>query len=144
MSIPRGEYLAELDRTAGQPVLTKMVFTELVSQAAAKAGVTPTPAQIDARIAEMQRRGQAAVVTPEQRDGLALAMAVENLRIVGITASNAEIADVYKRNTAQLAQPAQMQSILVATQSAFAAQTAASLLAKGETAPRSRPSRICM
>ena len=135
--IPRGEYLAKLDEVAGRPVLTKIVYSDLVRQAATKAGLMPTPAQIDARLADMQRRGQ--TLPPgdsvsDLRDGVALDIALENLRIAGVTVTDAEIADVYKRNTAKLTVPAQVQSILVVTQSAFAAQAAAGLLAKGETA----------
>jgi len=131
------EYLAQLDNAAGRPVLTRLVFTELIRQAAAKAGVTPTGAQIDARLAEMKRRGQAPAnaTSPEFRDGLALDLAVENLRVAGVTASDAEVADFYKKYAVQFAQPAQVESILVVTRSDYAAQTAAGLLAKGKSAP---------
>ncbi len=57
----RGEYQALLDQTAGKAVLNKMVYTELVRQAAAKAGVTPTGADVTARLAEMQRRNSQAL-----------------------------------------------------------------------------------
>lgn len=131
------EYLAQLDGAAGRPVLTRLVFTELIHQAAAKAGVTPTGAQIDARLAEMKRRGQAPAngPSPEYRDGLALDLALENLRVRDVTASDAEAAAFYKKYAAQFTQPAQVESILVLTRSDYAAQTAAGLLAKGKSAP---------
>ena len=130
------EYRADLDNAAGQPVLTRLVFAELIRQAAAKAGVTPTPAEINARLALLQRRGQAVPgsQTPEFQDGLALNLALENLRVAGVTASESEIAAFYKQHSALLAQPAQVQSILVVTQREYVAQTAAGLLAKGKSA----------
>ena len=129
------EYRALVDNAAGQPVLTRMVFSELIQQAAAKAGVTPTGAQIDARIADLQRQGQApaGAVAPEVRSNLALSLALENLRTAGIPASDAEVAAFYKQHAAVFARPAQVNSILVVTQREYLAQTAASLLAKGKT-----------
>ncbi len=135
--IQKREYQAELDAAAGKPVLIKLVFTELIRQAAAKAGVTPTQAQIDARMAELARHGTPSTVgadTGPLRESVALTLALENLRIAGIPASDAEINDFYQKNAAQLAQPARVQSILVLTRSEFEAQTATGLLAKGATA----------
>ncbi len=128
------EYRALVDSAAGQPVLTRLVFSELIQQAAAKAGVTPTAAQIDARIAELQHQGQApaGTVSPEFRDNLALTLALENLRIAGIPASDAEVSAFYKQHAAVFAQPAQVNSVLVVTQREYLAQTAASLLAHGK------------
>ena len=135
--IQRREYMAKLDDVAGRAVLTKIVYSELVRQAATKAGLMPTPAQIDARIGEMKRRGQAIPTgdaLPEFRNNLSLDLAMENLRIAGVTVSDAELAQVYKNNKAQLTEPAQVQSILVVAPSAFASQTALTLLSKGKTA----------
>ncbi len=129
------EYRALVDNAAGQPVLTRLVFSELIQQAAAKAGVTPTDAQMDARIAELQQQGQApaGTVSPDFRTNLALNLALENLRVAGIPASDAEVAAFYKEHPAVFAQPAQVNSILVVTQREYLAQTAAGLLAKGKT-----------
>ncbi len=136
--IQRREYQAELDDAAGKAVLTKIVYTELIRQAAAKAGVTPTPAQIDTRMEEMARHGTPLPegMDPAQiRDSLGLRLALENLRVQGIPASDGEIADFYQKNAALLAQPGSVQSILALTPSEFEAQTATALLAKGATAP---------
>lgn len=129
------EYRALVDNAAGQPVLTRLVFSELIQQAAAKADVTPSAAQIDARLAEMQRQGQApaGTVSPDFRTNLALNLALENLRIAEIPASGAEVAAFYRQHAAVFAQPAQASSVLVVTQQEYLAQTAASLLAKGKT-----------
>ena len=135
--IQRREYQADLDAAAGKSVLTNLVFTELIRQAAAKASVTPTPAQIDARLAEIAQHGTPTppgMNTAQIRDRLALTLALENLRVQGVSASDAEIVDFYRQHAAQLAQPARVQSILVLTRSEFEAQTATGLLAKGKTA----------
>ncbi len=135
--IQKREYQADLEAAAGKPVLAKIIFTELIGQAAATAGVTPTPVQIEARLAEMERRGMPAAADTDKdhlRQNVSLALALENLRIRGVSASDAEIADFYRKNMAQIAQPARVQSILVLTGTEFEAQTAAGLLAKGRTA----------
>lgn len=135
--IQRREFQEKLESTAGQSVLTKIVFSELVRQAAVKAGEMPTASQIDARLADMQRQGQA-LPTGETlsslREDATLDMAMENLRIAGITVTPAEVAQVYSRNKAQLTEPAQVQSILVVAPSSFGAQNAATLLSQGKTA----------
>ncbi len=129
------EYRALVDSAAGQPVLTRLVFSELIQQAAAKAGVTPTEAQVDARLREMQAQGQApaGAAAPAFRENLALNLALENLRTAGIPASDAEVAAFYKQHSAALVQPAQVTSVLVVTQRQYLAQTAAALLAQGKT-----------
>ena len=135
--IQRREYLAKLDDAAGRAVLTKIVYSDLVRQAATKDGLMPTPSQVETRIDEMKRRGQQVPTgssLPQFQEDLTLDMAMENLRIVGIKITPAELTDVYNRNKAQLTEPAQVQSILVVTQSVFASQTASGMLAKNRTA----------
>ncbi len=135
--IQRKEYLAKLDEAAGQSVLTKIVFADLVRQAALKAGAMPTAAQIDARFADMQRHGQAmptGAALASFREDTTLDMAMENLRIAGVTVSPTEIAQIYAKNKALLTEPAQVQSILVVTPSSFGAQNATALLTQGKTA----------
>lgn len=135
--IQRREFQEKLEGAAGQAVLSKIVFSDLVRQAAVKAGEMPTATQIDARLADMQRHGQT-LPTGEAlstlREDASIDMAMENLRIAGITVTPAEIAQVYSRNKAQLTEPAQVQSILVVAPSSFGAQTATSLLSQGKTA----------
>ena len=135
--IQRREFQEKLEGVAGQSVLTKIVFADLVRQAAVKAGEMPTASQVDARLADMQRHGQT-LPTGETlstlREDTALDMAMENLRIAGIIVTPAEIAQIYSRNKAQLTEPAQVQSILVVAPSSFEAQNATNLLSQGKTA----------
>ena len=135
--IQRREFQEKLESAAGQSVLTKIVFSELVRQAAVKAGEMPTASQVDARLADMQRQGQAlpaGETASSLREDATLDMAMENLRIAGIAVTPVEIAQVYSKNKALLIQPAQVQSILVVAPSSFGAQNAATLLSQGKTA----------
>ena len=135
--IQRREFQEKLESAAGQSVLTKIVFADLVRQAAVKAGEMPTASQVDARLADMQRQGQAlpaGETASSLREDATLDMAMENLRIAGIAVTPVEIAQVYSKNKARLIQPAQVQSILVVAPSSFGAQNAVTLLSQGKTA----------
>jgi len=135
--IQRREFQEKLESAAGQSVLTKIVYSDLVRQAATKDGLMPTPSQVETRMDEMKRRGQQVPTgssLPQFQEDLTLDMAMENLRIAGIIVTPAEIAQIYSRNKAQLTEPAQVQSILVVAPSSFGAQNAATLLSQGKTA----------
>ena len=135
--IEKREYQNALDAAAGKPVLTDLVFSELIRQAAARAGLAPTPAQIDTRLSEIEQQGTPlpdGLDAAQIRVKVGLRLALENLRTQGISASDAEIADFYRKNAAQLTQPARVKNILVLTRSEFEAQAATDLLAKGRTA----------
>src|SRR6266849_3323267 len=53
--ISRSRFLAELEAQQGANVLRRMMQEKLVLQQAAKKGLMPTPAQIQAEIAEMRQ-----------------------------------------------------------------------------------------
>jgi foldase protein PrsA len=53
--ITRSRFLAELEEAQGANVLRRMIQEKLVLQQAAKKGVLPTPAQIQAEIAELRQ-----------------------------------------------------------------------------------------
>ena len=77
--ITKRQYLAVMDETAGKAVLNKMVYDELVTQAAAKAGVTPSSDAIDAYIEQVGRANPQAVTAPiwTLRQNAATALALE-------------------------------------------------------------------
>lgn len=130
----RGEYQALLDQTAGKAVLNKMVYAELVRQAAAKAGVAPTGADVTARLAEMQRRNSQALsaIPPEAlRSEIEAQMALENLRIKDVPVSEAEVRAFYKAHQSDLALPSQVSGTLVVSQNPHDARTAEKLLGDG-------------
>lgn len=137
-TISRGDYLAKLEMAAGKLILTKLVDTLLVRQAAAKAGVMPTEQDVDARIAGLQRsspqlaaQAQNPATAKDFRDDLTTDIALENLRIQGVTASDAEVAAYYAKNKALFTLPSQVQTTMVVSQSAQDAHNAVLYLKEG-------------
>ncbi len=133
--ISRYEYELVLDEKAGRSILTKLVYSALVTQAATKAGVMPTKQDVDARMADLQRRSpqlastaQDPTALKELRDDVTTDLALENLRMQGVTASDAEIAAFYARNRAAFTTPSQVQTTMVVAESALDVQSAVHLL----------------
>lgn len=113
-TVSKRDYETNLDAAAGKAVLSRMVVAELISQAAARAGVTPTGAEVDARIALLRRQG---ALPPQPaadlRDAVGQDLALENLRMQGITVSDADIAEEYAKHPEKFRLPAQMSATLV-------------------------------
>lgn len=125
-----------MESKAGAPILKKMVYTDLVRQAATKAGVMPTEADVDARIKELQvKQPQLAqqAANPDVRNDLKTDLALENLRIQGITASDAEINAFYSRNQGLFTVPSQVQTTMVVAQRQSDAAKAEHLLQQNVT-----------
>ena len=119
------EYLADLDAVSGRAVLERLVYGELVRQAADRAGVFPTPAQVDARLAGRP--------PGTDREAVALQIALENLRLQGTTATDAQVAAYYAAHKAGLAAPTRVTTSVVVTHDSADAARAARLLAAGRT-----------
>ncbi len=131
--VSKSEYLKDLHDAAGKAVLSKIVFTELITQAAAKSGVTPTENDINQRLAALRRRKPGSVPaddTPELRAQVGQLLALENLRIQGITASDSEIAAYYAAHQADFTLPPQAQASLVVAEDLPDANQAVQLLAQ--------------
>ncbi len=133
--ISKYDYQAALDKQAGKAVLNKLVYTSLVRQAATKAGVLPTEKDVDTRIADLARRNPQIAQQANDpangrsfRDDLTTDLALENLRIAKVSASDAEIQAFYSRNKAAFTLPSQVQTTMVVTQYANDASTAEHLL----------------
>ena len=131
-AVSKRDYEANLDAAAGKPVLTRMVIAEVIKQGAARAKATPTNADIDARIALLRRSGALPNLPPtELRTAIGQDIALENLRMQGVTASDAEIAGEYAKHAAKYALPAQIQVILVVAPNAEKTAQAVHLLGTG-------------
>ncbi len=133
--ISKYDYQTALDKQAGKTVLNKLVYTSLVRQAAQKAGVLPTDKDVDARIADLTRRNPQIAAQANDpvnghsfRDDLLTDLALENLRIKNVSASDAEIQTFYNRNKAAFTLPSQVQTTMVVSQYANDASTAEHLL----------------
>lgn len=133
-TVSKRDYEANLDAAAGKAVLNRMVVAELISQAAARAGVTPTAADIDARIALLRRQG---ALPPQPaadlRDSVGQNLALENLRMQGISVSDADIAAEYAKHPDKFRLPAQMSATLVVASSPDKTAQAVHLLGTGVT-----------
>lgn len=138
-SITKKDYQDSLDYQAGKPVLTKLVFAKLVEQAAKRDGVTAAPADVDARIAEIRRRSPQ--LLPDQtadptkyaqfQQDLGTDVSLENLRIKGVTADEAEIQDYYDKHKAEFTLPMQVNTTMVVTDNAQDSGTAEADLKQG-------------
>jgi hypothetical protein len=134
--VTRGEYYNELDQSAGKVVLSRIVLGELVRQAAAANHVPPSESDIDSRIAAIRRthpQGLPAQDTPGLRDQIGLTLALENLRILHVDASDAEVDAYYDAHQGEFALPTQMHNTVVLTGKAADAALAAKLLHDGQT-----------
>ena len=148
-TISQSDYLQALEAQAGKAVLQKLVFGSLIRQAAAKAGVTPTDAEVDKRMATLMRRNPSFVPdaqkAPEQHkqfvENLKLDIALENLRMRNISVTDAEVNQYFTAHSADYKLPPQVQTTVVVTDSAADSRTAETLLRSGvsETAIGEKP-----
>ncbi len=138
--ITKKQYQDQLEHQAGADVLSKMVLTKLVMQAAAQAGVTPTDQDVKNELASIERRSPQ-VLSPFVQDAQKMAefqtdlttkMALENLQIKDVALTPAEVAAYYSRHQADFKLPQQIQTITVVTQNPVDASTAADLLRQNE------------
>ena len=140
--ITRKAYQDQLDYKFGKSVLTKLAVETLVEAAAAKAGVTPDDKAVDHRMAQIEQRAPAAFVAAKQdpvkmtelRRGFQTEIALENLRIKDVSASDAEITAFYEKHRASFQRLAQIKTTMAVTETAFDGETAAELLRQGMSA----------
>ncbi len=133
-TVSKRDYEANLDAAAGKAVLSRMVVAELIRQAAARAGVTPTAAEVDARIALLRRQGALpAQPAADLHETVEQNLALENLRMQGISVSDTEVAAEYAKHPEKYRLPTQMSATLVVAASPDKAAQATHLLGTGVT-----------
>ncbi len=141
-AVTKKQFQDQMEHDDGQAVLTKLVFTALVTQAASRAGVLPTDADVEDRMAGLARQAPQ-VLAPYSRDPVKMTqfrqdlqtnMALENLRIQDVALSPAQIAGYYAQHKTDFALPQQTLTATVVTQNSVAAATAADLLRQGDPA----------
>ena len=138
--ITKKQYQDQLEHQAGQDVLSKMVLTKIINQAAARAGVTPTSQDVDAEVAAIERHSPQILVPYAQdpakmeefKQDLASKLALDNLRIKDIALSPAEVAAYYVQHKAEYALPQQVQTTTVVTKNPVDAATAEDLLRQNQ------------
>ena len=127
------EYMAMVDSAAGKAVLNKVVYDELIQQAATKADLLPSAQDVASRITELRRRSPGALPPDDQLwDQVRLKLALENLRMRGATATDAEVAVFYAQHKDLFTAPARTSTTLVVTADAAAAARAARMLSAGQ------------
>ena len=138
--ITKKQFSDQLEYDAGRPVLTKLVFSALVAQAAARAGVVPTAQDVEDRVQAIARQSPQILVPYSRdpvkmaqfRDELATSMALENLRIQEVALSPKQISDYYAGHQADFVLLPQNLATMVVTQNPVDAETAADLLRRND------------
>lgn len=134
--VTRKEYQDALEYQSGQAVLSKLVFSKLVHQAAARENVLPTSKDVDARLEDLKRRTPQ-VLTPYSQDptkmdqfkqDLETAIALESLRIKNVSVSPVEVESYYAAHRKDFVLPTQVKATTVVTENSVDADTAATLL----------------
>ena len=94
----------------------------------------PSPHDVDARLADLRRHAARPLPPDDQLwNQVQLQLALENLRMRGATATDAEIADYYAQHRADFSTPARTNTTLIYTTRAADAARAERLLAAGKT-----------
>lgn len=136
--VTKKEYQDALDYSYGAATLKRLVFAKLVEHAAASAGIAPTEADVDARIADIRRRNPSmipdssdTVATQQFRDDVRNQLAAENLRIQNVKVSDSEVSAYYAAHRLDFKVPAQVSTTIVVCRNSVEAQTAKSELEQG-------------
>lgn len=129
--ITKRQYQDTLEEAAGKQVLSKMVFAELIRQAASQAGLMPTDTQVAARIAQERAKNPALyrdIRDDQLRADVTSLMALENLRMQNVTVTDDDIAAYYALHLSEFQKTRQTKAALVVTSSQADAKAAAHML----------------
>ena len=135
------EYRDELEFRHGRQILRKMTLAKIVQGAATQAGVLPTDADIDYRIAELERSSPEAIQTAKATPGgtedvrkdLAVELSLENLGIQNVKVSDGETLAFYRNHPELFRLPRQSRVSFIVADTTVDAGAAARMLAHRET-----------
>ena len=146
VQITQDQLFIRLQEAAGQQAMHKMVEEELYLQFAAKQGVAPTDAQVEARYKAIQKDPRflpalrlSGMSLEDYRHSLRVRLAQANVVTDKISVTDAEVQDFYKTQSdpnnpqAQFYKPATMTFRVIATANQAAAQRALSDLNASNT-----------
>jgi hypothetical protein len=137
--ITKKDYQDALDYQTHGVVLQKMVLADLVTQAARKANVMPTEADVEAQISTMRRQNPQELAAADQdparmtdlQKDVQTQLALVNLQTQGISVSDTELNACYQLHKSAFRVPSQVQTTMVVTQDPVDAAQAAALLRQG-------------
>lgn len=135
------EFRDELEFRHGRQVLRKMTLAKIVRDAAKKAGALPTEADIDARIAELEKSSPEAIQTAKATSGgaedvrndLSVELALENIGIQNVKVSESEVRKFYQAHPELFKLPRQSRVSFIVADTAVDAGAAAKMLVHPET-----------
>jgi hypothetical protein len=137
--ITKKQYMDKIEVQYGKMVLNKMLYAKLVTDAAEKVHLMPPTEEVEARLAEIERRTPQVTAAARQdqfklaqlKEDLKTDIALENLRMRGVTATDAEVEDFYNKHKNSFILPPQMDTTMVLASSQIDADTATSMLKEG-------------
>jgi hypothetical protein len=137
--ITKKDYQDALDYQTHGVVLQKMVLADLVTQAARKANMMPTEADVEAQISTMRRQNPQELAAADQdparmtdlQKDVQTQLALVNLQTQGISVSDTELNACYQLHKSAFRVPSQVQTTMVVTQDPVDAAQAAALLRQG-------------
>jgi len=128
VQITQDQLFVRLQSAAGQPVMHKMVEEELQTQFAAKEGLAPTDAQVEARYQAIRKDPRflpalaaSGLSLDDYKHSLRVKLALANVLTDKVSVSDAEVQNFYKAQTdpknpqAQFYRPATMTFRVIAT-----------------------------
>lgn len=132
-----------LDYLYADGILRQMIYADLIMQAAQKANVVPTDADVEKALDQIKRTSPGIIANSQKldpklyyfRQELKANLALNNLRTAGIQVTDQEVDAFYQQHRKQFAVPQQSQAILVVAPDSIGAQTAQRLLANGVAPP---------
>jgi hypothetical protein len=138
-AISKIEYEDALDNKDQGAVLKRLLFRAIVEDAAAKAGVSATPQEVDQRLAEVQRASpqllQGDGTNPgddaENRADMTAAVDLDNLRFQNVSCTEEDVRAYYTEHEDQFLLPKQSLAVLVVAKDPVDSATAERLLRTG-------------
>ncbi len=137
--ITRKMFDDRVDYLYARPLLSSMIWQQIVLQAADKENCTPTNSDVDAAVAQLERSNPTVVDDARKsdpdllifKDNLKSNLALRNLRLVGVTVTAADVQAYYEHHKDDFQLPQQTQTTLVIANNKEDAETAERLLENG-------------
>jgi hypothetical protein len=139
VAITRKQFQDRVDFLYARPLLSQMIWQQIVMQAATKSNCVPTNLDVDQAMAELERTTPNVIENARKQDpslglfkeDLKSNLALRNLRMSGISVSPDEVQAFYNLHKSLFKLPEQTQTTLVIASNQVDAETAQRLLQDG-------------